>query len=79
MQVNCSYCLHLKRLSDDMYVFCDLNKLGKFIRISKRELKENGTIEFSRRRLFRSAYTCPTFVSMEDDEGEKERSLCLQS
>ena len=77
MQLSCSNCLHLKKWSDKMYVFCDMNRLGKFIKISTNEVKENGAIEFYRRRLFRSAFTCPAFVSMEDDEEKHVQSLGL--
>jgi len=79
MQISCSNCLHLKRWSDEMYVFCAMNRFRKFIKISRNEVKEDGVIEFYRRRLFRSAYTCPTFVSMEDEEERKERPASLQA
>ena len=79
MQVNCGNCLHLKKLSDEMYVYCDMNRLGRFVRISKKELKENGAVQFYRRRLFRSAFTCPIFVSMEDEEEMKTGILSAQS
>ena len=79
MQVNCGNCLHLKKLCDDMYVYCDMNRLGKFIRISKKEVRENGAIQFYRRRLFRSAFTCPIFVSMEDEEETNAQPLLAQS
>ena len=77
MQLSCCSCLHLKRWSDEMYVFCDMNRLGKFIKISRNEVMGNGAIEFYRRRLFRSAYTCPAFVSMEDDEEKNVHPLGL--
>jgi len=77
MQRSCSNCLHLKRWSDEMYVFCDTNRLRKFIKLSRNEVKENGAIEFYRRRLFRSAFTCPAFVNMEDDEEKNLNSLGL--
>ncbi len=68
MTIDCSNCFHLKRLSDGMYVFCRMNRLGKFIRLSPKEVRENGAIGLFHRKLFKSAHTCSTFVSMEDEE-----------
>ncbi len=69
MTISCSHCFHLKRLSDGTHVFCDVNRLGKFVRVLSKEIREDGVIEFGHRRIFRSAFTCPTFDSM-DDESE---------
>jgi len=79
MRISCSNCLYLKRWSDEMYVFCAMNRFRKLIKISTNEVKEDGVIEFYRRRVFRSAYTCPTFVSMDDEEEETDGASSLQA
>jgi hypothetical protein len=66
MHVSCKNCLHFKKVAGEMLVFCKMNRLPQFCEISSHELRENGIIELSRRKLFSFAEACPVFVNMED-------------
>ncbi len=50
-----------------MMVFCKKNRFEKVVNVRKSEIKKDGTIGLGNRRPFRSAWTCPAFVTMQDE------------
>jgi hypothetical protein len=68
MAITCTSCLHLKKAPGQMFVFCKMNRLPKFPKISRFELNKKGIINFSHRKLFDAAKSCSDFVNMEDEE-----------
>jgi hypothetical protein len=56
----------LRKLPDEMLLFCKKKKFRKFVKIWGSEIKSDGTIRLKNRKTIRLARTCPAFLSMED-------------
>jgi hypothetical protein len=68
MQVRCTNCFHLKKVPGKMTVFCKMEKLPEFFHVSRAEFTKKGVIRLAHRKIFDIAKSCPTFVSMDDEE-----------
>ena len=51
-----------------MVLFCKKNKFQKLVKIWGSEIKSDGTIRLKNRKAFRLAWTCPAFLTMEDEK-----------
>ncbi len=67
MRVSCIDCLYLRKVPDQMMLFCKKNNFQKFVKVRESEISKDGTIRLKDRRAFRLAWTCPAFVTMEDE------------
>jgi hypothetical protein len=66
MEASCKDCLYLKKIPDQMVLFCKKEKFLSLVKIWSCELKSDDTIRLSNKKVFKLAKTCPTFFNMED-------------
>jgi hypothetical protein len=68
MDASCKNCLYLKKVPDQMALFCKKDKFQGLEKIWGCEIKSDGTIRLVNKQVFRLAKTCPAFFNMEDEE-----------
>jgi hypothetical protein len=68
MEASCKDCLYLKKLPDQMALFCKKDNFQGSLRIWGCEIKSDETIRLSNRKVFKLAKICPAFFNMEDEE-----------